>query len=101
MPSQARGLSIGAAQSTFNNAHSFSLEATFSVMRRIRLGFQLTGSQDWMEKVKRSITTLVLVFFGFNNFIETYCPKGVGHEQDSRSHDRCPPASVNRPQHWH
>ena len=26
----------------------------------------------------------------FNNFIGTYCPKGVGYERDSRSHARCP-----------
>ena len=37
------------------------------------------------------------VSFRFNNFIGTYCPKGVGHEQDSRSHTGCPPASVNSP----
>ena len=41
------------------------------------------------------------VWFCFNNFIGTYCPKGVGHERDSRSHARCLPASVNRPQHRH
>ena len=37
----------------------------------------------------------------FNNFSGTYCPKGVGYERNSRSHARCPPASINRPQHRH
>ena len=31
------------------------------------------------------------LFFYFDNFIGTYCPKGVGHELDSRFHARCPP----------
>ena len=30
--------------------------------------------------------TFTQIFDCFNNFIGTYCPKGVGHERDSRSH---------------
>ena len=30
--------------------------------------------------------TCTQIFDCFNNFIGTYCPKGVGHERDSRSH---------------
>ena len=51
---------------------------------------------------KGCTSRIVSVFsFSFNNFIGTYCPKEVGHERDSRSHARYPPASVNRPQHRH
>ena len=62
------------------------------------------------EALKADINTTVEILYKLfeaiwieeiNNFIGTYCPKGVGHERDSRSHARCPPASVNRPQHRH
>ena len=47
-----------------------------------------------------TMLALIAFSFRFNNIIGAYCPKGVGHERD-RSHARCPPASVNRPQHRH
>ena len=58
--------------------------------------FELTNLQ--LNRPDRiSMAEANTVSFCFNNFIGTYCPKGVGHEQDSRSHTGCPPASVNSP----
>ena len=42
-----------------------------------------------------STSIFCFICFCFNNFIGTYCPKGVGHEGDSGSHARCPPANIN------
>ena len=52
---------------------------------------------------KRSILFIYFSFFLVLTTLLglTICPKGVGHERDSRSNAGCLPASVNRSQHRH